>query len=175
MVYGELQTSGLGASIAVGDDPYVRAGLCTYRVVPRIEVAGGNISDYRDSIRHIDVDGGGAVAAVDVGHGHGLRARFGEGEPPHGHRQVLRADYGIDLHRVRVMHRHVRRHDTVATVLILQRLFIHARRCVGFPIPHKAVANGSVKRCDVRRVDGKRQRHNTVAPLLIGKFLHISS
>ena len=121
------------------------------------------------------MDGGGAVATVDVGDSNGLRARFGKCEPAHGHGQALRTDERIDLHRVRVMHRHIRRHDTVTTVLVLKCLHVFARLGVGFSVPEKGVAYRGVESGFVGGVHRQGQGDDAVAALLVDKLLGVSA
>ena len=61
---------------------------------------------------------------MDIEHGDALRARPCEREPAHGQRKALRTDQRVELHRVRIMHRQVQRHDAVAAGRVGERLCI---------------------------------------------------
>ena len=175
IVHRQLYPASVRAAVGVVDDALVNPRFRIDRVEPRIAVADRNLGDHRGGVRHVHVDRGGAIAPVDVGDGDALRARLCECETPHGHRQALRADQRVELHRVRVVDRHVRRHNAVAAVTVLQRLRIHSALRVYFPVPDERPAHDGVESGDARRVYCQGQSDNGVATETVGESFRINT
>ena len=169
----QVQAPGVGASVLVHGRPLVDSRCRQNGAVPVVAVAGGDGGDGRGGVRHGQMHGGGAVAAVDVGDGDGLRARSREREPAHGHRQALRADERIELHGHGILDGKVDGHGTVAAVLVGQRLRIVAAFGVVLPVPEERPADGGVETAGLRGVHGERHRHDGVAARAVGERLRI--